>query len=74
MYAAFIKVLSFFSALFMLFLSPGGHIRQPLAAKKCAETENRSQLEDFIRGQIRRRVYAATDIKPVTMLHISYLE
>jgi ribonuclease J len=47
---------------------------RPLAAKKCAETENRSQLEDFIRGQIRRRVYAATDIKPVTMLHISYLE
>jgi mRNA degradation ribonuclease J1/J2 len=46
----------------------------PLAAKKCAETENRSQLEDFIRGQIRRRVYAATDIKPVTFLHVSYLE
>ena len=46
----------------------------PLAAKKCAETENRSQLEDFIRGQIRRRVYAATDIKPVTFLQVSYLD
>ena len=46
----------------------------PLAAQKCAETENRSQLEDFIRGQIRRRVYAATDIKPVTFLHMCYLE
>ena len=46
----------------------------PLVARKCAETENKNQLEDFIRGQIRRRVYAATDIKPVTMLHVSYLE
>lgn len=46
----------------------------PLAAQKCAETKNRSQLEDFIRGQIRRRVYAATDIKPVTFLHMCYLE
>lgn len=45
-----------------------------LVARKCAETENKNQLEDFIRGQIRRRVYAATDIKPVTMLHVSYLE
>ena len=47
---------------------------RPLVEKKCAETENKNQLEDFIRGQIRRRVYAATDIKPVTMLHVCYLE
>lgn len=46
----------------------------PLVAKKCAESENKNQLEDFIRGQIRRRVYAATDIKPVTLLHVAYLE
>ena len=46
---------------------------RPLVEKKCIETENRNQLEDFIRGQIRRRVYAATDIKPVTMLHVCYL-
>jgi hypothetical protein len=47
---------------------------RPLAAKKCAETENRSQLADFIRGQIRRRVFGATDIKPVTFLQVSYLD
>ena len=46
----------------------------PLVAKKCAESDNKNQLEDFIRGQIRRRVYAATDIKPVTFLHVCYLE
>ena len=35
MNAVFIKILSWFSAFLMLFLSPGGHIRQPLSAKRC---------------------------------------
>ena len=35
MYAIFIKILSLFSAFLMLFLSPGGAIRQPSEAKKC---------------------------------------
>ena len=54
MRAAFIKVLSFFSAFLMLFLSPGGHIRQPLAAKKCpayygapAEAHDLGAVEGF---------------------------
>ncbi len=29
-----------------------------------------NSCKDFIRGQIRKRVYKATDIKPVTFLHI----
>ena len=37
MYQIFIKVLTFFSAFIMLFTSPGGAIRQPLAAKFCPE-------------------------------------
>ncbi|MBQ8481695.1 MAG: ribonuclease J [Alphaproteobacteria bacterium] len=44
----------------------------PLIEQKLAECDNKSQIEDFIRGQIRRRVYSATDIKPVTLLHIFY--
>ena len=47
---------------------------RPLIEEKISTTDNRSQIEDFIRGQIRRRVFAATDIKPVTMLYISYLD
>ncbi len=47
---------------------------RPLIEKKAAETENHAQLEDYIRGQIRRRVFAATEIKPVTFLHIFYME
>lgn len=47
---------------------------RPLIAKKCAESSNKNQIEDYIRGQIRRRIYAATDIKPVTFLHVCYLE
>ena len=43
---------------------------RPLIEKKLTEYTHRSSVEDFIRGQIRRRVYSATDIKPVTMLHI----
>lgn len=54
MHAVFIKVLSFFSAFLMLFLSPGGQIRQPLAAKKCpayygtpAEANDLGAVEGF---------------------------
>lgn len=35
MYRFFLKVLTLISAFIMLFTSPGGAIRQPLAAKKC---------------------------------------
>ena len=38
------------------------------------KNKNKSQIEDVIRGQIRRRVHAATDIKPVTFLHTFYME
>lgn len=54
MHTVFIKILSFFSALLMLFLSPGGHIRQPLAAKRCpafygapAEAKDLGRIEGF---------------------------
>ena len=46
---------------------------KPLIEKKLLECENRTQIEDFIRGQIRRRVFAATEIKPVTLLHVAML-
>jgi hypothetical protein len=45
-----------------------------LIEKKLEVEARRSVLEDYIRGQIRRRVYAATDIKPVTLLNVCYLE
>lgn len=44
----------------------------PLIEQKLEECENKSQIEDFIRGQIRRRVFAKTSIKPVTFLHVFY--
>ena len=46
---------------------------RPLIENKLCETENQAQINDFIRGQIRRRVFAATNIKPVTFLHIYYM-
>lgn len=46
----------------------------PLIEHKLQECDNRVQIEDFIRGQIRRRVFTATDIKAVTFLHCSFLE
>ena len=46
----------------------------PLIEKKLSECESRTQIEDFIRGQIRRRVFAATEIKPVTLLHVAFLD
>jgi ribonuclease J len=47
---------------------------KPLIEKKLQELPKRNSLEDFIRGQIRRRVFSATDIKPVTMLHVHWEE
>ena len=47
---------------------------KPLIEKKLLECENHTQIEDFIRGQIRRRVFAATEIKPVTLLHVAFLD
>lgn len=47
---------------------------RPLIEKKLEVEARRPVLEDYIRGQIRRRVYAATDIKPVTLLNVCYLE
>lgn len=45
---------------------------RPLVEQKIADSDNKNQIEDFIRGQIRRRVFAKTDIKPVTLLHVFY--
>jgi len=42
----------------------------PLIEKKLLENPKRNSLEDFIRGQIRRRVLSRTDIKPVTTLNL----
>ena len=47
---------------------------RPLIEKKLEVETRRPVLEDYIRGQVRRRVFAATDIKPVTMLNVCYLE
>ncbi len=46
----------------------------PLIEKKLSEQPKRTAVEDFIRGQIRRRVLSATDIKPVTILHVHWEE
>ena len=47
---------------------------RPLIERKLDECQNHRQLEDFIRGQIRRRVFAQTQIKPVMFLHVFYEE
>ena len=47
---------------------------RPLVEKRLLTEDRHAVLEDYIRGQIRRRVFAATDIKPVTMLNVCYLE
>ena len=46
----------------------------PLITKKLEENPNKKATEDFIRGQIRRRVFSATGIKPVTTLVVHWLE
>lgn len=47
---------------------------KPLIEKKLSERLSRNSAEDFIRGQIRRRIYSATDIKPVTTLLVHWEE
>jgi ribonuclease J len=44
----------------------------PLVEAKLQENPNINSIEDFIRGQIRKRVFTATDIKPVTTLHVHW--
>lgn len=46
----------------------------PLIEQKLQECTNHNSVEDFIRGQIRRRIFSATDIKPVTILHTHWEE
>lgn len=45
-----------------------------LVEEKLQSESNRGKIEEFIRGQIRRRVFAKTDIKPVTFLHLTVLD
>lgn len=47
---------------------------RPLIEKKLSERPHRTSAEEFIRGQIRRRVFSATDIKPVTVCHVHWEE
>lgn len=47
---------------------------RPLIERRLAEHPHRNAAEDYIRGQIRRRVFNATDIKPVTMLLVHWEE
>ncbi len=47
---------------------------KPLIEEKLKDNPKRNSVEDFIRGQIRRRVLSATDIKPVTMLQVHWEE
>ncbi len=47
---------------------------RPLIERRLAEHPHRNAAEDYIRGQIRRRVFNATDIKPVTMLQVHWEE
>lgn len=46
---------------------------RPLIEKRLLDKPQKNSLEDYIRGQIRRRVFHATDIKPVTMLNVFYM-
>lgn len=47
---------------------------RPLIERRLAEHPHRNAAEDYIRGQIRRRVFNATDIKTVTMLQVHWEE
>ena len=46
----------------------------PLIEQKLQEQPHKTSLEDFIRGQIRRRILNKTDIKPVTFVHAHWQE
>ena len=41
---------------------------------KLKEEDRPEKIEEFVRGQIRKRVLAATDIKPVTIVHMCFLD
>ena len=45
-----------------------------LLEAKLQTEQNPKKIEEFIRGQIRRRVFANTDIKPVTVIHLCQLD
>lgn len=42
--------------------------------EKLKTEENQEKLEEFIYGQVRKRVFAQTEIKPVTIVHLSFLD
>ena len=44
----------------------------PLIIQKLKERPHKNSIEDFIRGQIRKRIFNHTDIKPVTFVHIHW--
>lgn len=46
----------------------------PLIEQKLQEHPHKVSLEDFIRGQIRKRILNKTDIKPVTFVHSHFEE
>ncbi len=46
----------------------------PLIEQKLQEHPHKMSLEDFIRGQIRKRILNKTDIKPVTFVHSHFEE
>ena len=46
----------------------------PLIEQKLQEKPHPTSLEDFVRGQVRRRILNATDIKPVTFVHAHWEE
>jgi ribonuclease J len=46
---------------------------RPLVEEKLSSEKSPEKIEEFIRGQIRRRVFSATDIKPVTIIHTYFL-
>lgn len=45
-----------------------------LLEEKIKTEERAEKIEEFIRGQIRRRVFAATQIKPVTLTYLCLLD
>ncbi|MBR5599522.1 MAG: ribonuclease J [Alphaproteobacteria bacterium] len=44
----------------------------PLIERMLEEEAHKNAVTDFIRGQIRKRILKATDIKPVTFIHIHW--
>ena len=48
----------------------------PLTENKLQTTpkNRRDIIDEFLRAQVRKRIFDATDIKPVTFLHVCYLD